>query len=104
VLSVIGFSALTYLFYQSDNRMPAYYFLAASVLFLVFYPFCSRWRYKRHYQKFIRENYKNRFNEPAIIELTDEDVLNRDKTGGSKVNASETEEINETGSHLFLKL
>jgi hypothetical protein len=71
---------------------------------LAFYPTYSAWRYKRHYLRNIRENYKGRVGEPCLIEFGDDTIVASDKTSESKVNISEIEVINEIRDYYFIKM
>jgi hypothetical protein len=60
--------------------------------------------YKKHYQKYIEDIYKNRFGEVSTISFNDKSIDCLDRTGESKINYMEIEEIFETGDYFFLKM
>jgi hypothetical protein len=97
------FACLALLFFQSNNEFLGYYFLAATALCATLYPFYSRWKYKKHYLKYIRDTYKNRFGEECDLEIKADSILTRDRSGESTINISEIEEINEIRDHCFVK-
>lgn len=103
ILSAVLFLCLSYLFYQSDNDFLGIYFLIITCLSIVFYPFYTRWRYKRHYRRYIQDTYKNRFGENCTIEFDDKAIITRDSSGESRINKSELEEINEIRDYYFIK-
>lgn len=103
ILITIIFFCLSYLFYSSENEPLGHYFLILAVLSLILYPFYSRWRYKNHYLKYIREVYKNKFGETCEIEFTNDTIVTRDKSGELKLNKAELEEINEIQDYYFIK-
>jgi len=70
---------------------------------LALYPLYSRWRYKRHYLKFIRDTYKNRFGEKSDLEFTADTIEVKSKTGEVKINKSEISEINEIRDYYFIR-
>ena len=104
VLTTAAFICMTYLFFTSNNDLLGYYFLAASILSLIFYPFYFAWRYKRHYERYIEDTYKNRFGEEYTLEINEEFILTKDKTGEAKINNTEIEEINEIKDFYFVKV
>jgi hypothetical protein len=104
IFTTVTFLCLTYLFFESYNDFLGYYFLVASGLSLTLYPIYSRWRYKRHYKKHIQDTYKNRFGEECALEISDDVIVTRDKTGEGKINTTEIEEINEIKDFYFVKV
>jgi len=95
---------MAYLFFENYNDALGYYFLVLSLLSLMLYPAYSRWRYKRHYKKFIEDTYKNRFGVDSELEITDDFIVNKDKTGEAKINTAQIEEINEIKDFYFVKI
>ena len=102
-MSTFSLACLAYLFYSSHNEFLGNYFLVFSRLSLALYPFYSRWRYKRHYLKYIRDTYKNKFGESYELEFDKDTIWTKDKTGEMRINKSEIEEINEIRDFYFLK-
>jgi len=98
------FLGMAYLFYVSDNQALMIYFLVLSLITLVFYPLYSRWRYKKHYAKHIREVYKNRFNQACTLEISDDLIVAKDSGSETRINTSEIEVVNEIEGFYFLKL
>lgn len=103
ILTTVTFACLAYLFYDSANEFLGIYFLVVTVLSLTLYPFYSRWRYKRHYRKYIRDTYKNRFGEKCDIAFTSDTIVTKDKSGEVKINKSEIEVINEIKEYYFIR-
>ncbi|MBI3220539.1 MAG: YcxB family protein [Bacteroidetes bacterium] len=103
ILTTITFLCLAYLFYHSDNDFLTIYFLVIAGLSLTLFPFYTRWRYKRHYLKYIRDTYKTRFGEKCELEFTPDAIVTKDKSGEVKINKSEINEINEIKDFYFLK-
>ncbi|HPH45444.1 MAG TPA: hypothetical protein PKU83_00450 [Chryseolinea sp.] len=95
---------MTYLFFENSNDFLGYYFLVASILSLTLYPLYSRWRYKRHYKRYIADTYKNRFGEECKLEINEDFIVTKDKTGEGKINTTEVEEINEIKDFYFVKM
>jgi len=101
--TTVSFACFAYIFYGSDNNVLAVYFLVCAGLSLTLFPFYSRWRYKRHYLKYIRDTYKNRFGEKCDIEFDSDTIFTKDRTGEARINKSEIEEINEIRDYYFIK-
>ena len=89
---------------QTDNIFLTYYFFIFSIITLIFFPFYQRYRYKKHYQKFINENYKNRFGEEINVSFEEKTIETFDISGELKINHSSLEKITETSSYIFLKV
>jgi len=103
IWTTVTFACLSYLFFQSKNEFLGIYFLVISGISLTLYPLYSRWRYKRHYLKYIRDTYKNRFGEKSDLEFTADTIGVKNKTGEVKINKSEILEINEIKDYYFIK-
>jgi hypothetical protein len=98
-----SFLVLGFMFMRS-NKFYAYYFLGAGVITLIFYPFYQRFKYKKHYQKFIADNYKYRFGKESRISLLPDFIHCQDITGESKTSTKEIEQIDEISTHYFVKI
>ena len=103
VLTTVTFLLFAYLFHSSGNDFLGTYFLIISGLSLALFPLYSRWRYKRHYLRHIQDTYKNRFGEKSELEIDNETIGTKSKTGEIKINKTEIEEINEIKDYYFLK-
>lgn len=103
IMTTVTFACLAYLFYNSDNDFLGIYFIVIAGLSLALFPFYTRWRYKRHYLKYIRDTYKNRFGEKCELEFENDIIVTKDKSGEMKINKSEVEEINEIKDFFFIK-
>ena len=93
LLVTIAFFVLGLVFYDMANKLMMYYFFGASLISFIFYPFYLKYHYKKHYQKFINDTYKNRTAEPSTICFKEQQVELFDKTAESKINFTEFEEI-----------
>ena len=103
ILNTVTFACLAYLFYYSNNDFLGHYFSICTGLSLSLFPFYSRWRYKRHYLKHIRNNYQNRFGEKSELEFNNDTIVTKDKSGEIIIYKSEIEEINEIKDYYFIK-
>lgn len=100
----VAFACLSYLFYKYNISFLEIYFLIATGLSLILFPFYSRWRYKEHYLKYVRDTYKNKFGEDDNdIDFDDDTVIIKGKGSEVKVNKSEIEEVDEIRDFYFIK-
>ena len=104
IIPIIYFLFGLYLSNKNDDKLTLFLFAVVSILWFVFYPKYSKWKYKKHFKKHIEENYKNRINKSVEIIFDDEFIKAKDYTSESKINLSELKELIETKSHFFLKL
>ena len=98
---------LLYGFYMS-NKDGNYVGITISgilgVLWFLFYPIYSKWRYERHFKKHVEESYKNRINKPVQIDSNEDSINAKDYGSESKINGNELKELIETQNHFFIKL
>ena len=99
------FLVLGLLFFQQKNELLARYFLVLSGLSLILYPFYSRWRYKQHYRKHVRDTFKNAADGNSTIEIGEDVIVTRDDNGTElKFNTDQIEVINEIRDYYFIKI
>ncbi|MCH4552891.1 hypothetical protein [Aestuariibaculum lutulentum] len=79
-------------------------FAGIGVVWFLFYPKYSKWRYKKHFQKHIEEHYQNRIDKTVELTIEDGSLLTKDFTAETKVNASELKELIELPKHVFIRL
>jgi hypothetical protein len=101
-LLYIGFGLFLYL--KHNSSLVASIFVVIAILWLLFYPKYSSWRYKNHFKKHVEENYKNRINKPVEIDFDESSVNAKDFTSESKISGTELKELIETKNHFFIKL
>jgi len=93
-----------YVGYIREDNSIAIVFIGFAIVWFVFYPLYSRWRYKKHFQKHVKENYKNRINKPIEIDFEEDSIKTKDTTSESKINGTNLKELIETKNHYFIKL
>ena len=93
-----------YLINKDKNYIGITVFGIAAILWFIFYPKYSKWRYKNHFKKHVEENYKNRINTPVEIDFNESSLNAKDFTAESKINGTELKELVETKNHFFIKL
>lgn len=102
IITTITFLVLSYLF--ADKTFLRNYFLVLSVLSAFFYPIYNRWRYKRHFQRYVKEVYKNRGDGSVKFTIIDDYIETVQGDNESKIKLSELSEINEINDYFFLFL
>jgi hypothetical protein len=100
----LGFGVMSVFFFLECSILTAIYFGVVAIIGGLFYPRFFRWRYKRHYKAHIRENYSNRFEDSEYIEINDETIFCKSKSGEGTINTSQIEKIDETEKHFFVKI
>lgn len=88
----------------NDRPVVGGIFTGLGVIWFIFYPMYSQWRYKRHFQKHVNENYKNRIHQPVEFELNENSVYVKDMVSESTINGNELKSLIETPGHFFIKL
>jgi len=79
-------------------------FAVFGILWFLFYPLYSKWRYKNHFRKHVEENYKNRINKLVEIDFDENSLNAKDFTSESRIKGTELKELIETKDHFFIKL
>lgn len=103
LLTSLFFLILGIIFYFTDIAFLFYYFLAVSILCLLFYPAYSRRRYRKHYLKHTREVLKNNFGKAVSVVFANDHIETKDADSEAKIKYAQINEINETGTHFFLQ-
>lgn len=61
-------------------------------------------KYRKHYEKYLEENYKNQFGKKGVLNFEEDYIVAKDDLGEGKYKVSEIIEINEIAEYFFLKL
>lgn len=98
-----AFFVLGVIFY--DNiKFYSFWFGGFGVISLIFYPVYARYYYKKHYEKSVLEHYGNKVGKESIIDFQPDYIMSKDVVGESKIYTIEVCEINEIGTHYFVKI
>tara|TARA_R110002049_G_scaffold305808_1_gene503301 strand:- start:2005 stop:2436 length:432 start_codon:yes stop_codon:yes gene_type:complete len=96
---------LAFIVYSNNDIISGIYFGIASVLSLVFYPYFIRWKYKKHFLNYIRENNSNNFGKTASLEFHNDHILTFDENESeSKISLKLIKSIHELPHHHLIKL
>ncbi len=81
-------------------------FYLIGVLWYLLYPTLTKKRYARHYEKYVDENFKNRFDTLINVKFPDNHELIEtvDFEGESKFKTSEIEKIFEISRFIYIKM
>ena len=104
LLAILIVGAFAVLCYLKNSIAMFYGFSFTMIVLAIFYPKYTAWRYKRHYKSYIKENFSYRFGEKVHIEIGNQTIFCKDKTGEGTINISEIEKIDETENHFFVKI
>jgi len=78
--------------------------IGGSILWLIIFPYFTRWVIKNNYSKLIDEQLGNRIDKTSKISLENNKILLSDETSERKINTSEVSDIFEIASHVFIRL
>jgi len=93
-----------YLTKKDENYIGISVFAVTATIWFICYPLYSKWRYKKHFEKHVKENYSNRINKPVEIIFNESSLNIKDFTSESKIHGTELKELIETKNHFFIKL
>lgn len=79
-------------------------FIMIGIIWLAFYPFYSKWRYKRYFQSSIEEKFKNRENTPIELEINEDSVKVKEVDSETTIIGSKLKQLIETKNHFFIKV
>ena len=101
----ILFLILGSLFILTSKNLNAFLiYVAIAVFWFLLHPLYSRWLYKNHFRKHIKETYKNRVHKTAELTFKDDSVLIEEPTSETKIFTTEFQELIELPDYYFLKL
>lgn len=103
IVPLIYFS-LGLLFLIQDKVSLTIIFFIIGLLWFFIYPLWERRHYIKHYQGFIKENYKDRLGRFATLEFQNDYILAKDNGSESKVLTTELEEICEIPTTIYVRL
>ena len=98
------FIVLSVFYYFDYNNFMAMLFGVLAIVYGLFYSKLFVWQYKRYYKTYVKENFSYRFGEKAYVEINNQTIYVKDKTGETTINVSEIEKIDETEKHFFVKI
>ena len=91
-------------FYFGDGSTTGIMFIVSGIIWFFGYPYYSRWKWKKHFIKFVNNDYKNRIDKPIEININTDYIITKDATSESKIVGKEVKTLIETDAHFFAKL
>ncbi|MBL0911360.1 MAG: YcxB family protein [Bacteroidia bacterium] len=104
VVSVLYIGMGAWLSLAREVRVGGIVFAAFGLLWLLFYPRYSAWRYKRTYRRIVREQTRDRVNKTYDMELGAEQLLVRNESSESKISYSGISEVVVLSDYFLLIL
>tara|TARA_R110002124_G_scaffold277288_1_gene448438 strand:- start:520 stop:1053 length:534 start_codon:yes stop_codon:yes gene_type:complete len=78
-----------------SNEIQALLFLILCLICILFYPKYIKWRYKKHYLNFIKDNYQARIGKTESLDFQEKIIHSKSATGEGKIYLTEIENIYE---------
>lgn len=103
IMMIATFALLSYMVYSPGDSL-SYLTMTFFGMLLILYKWYEKKRYSNHYRKNIAENYKERFGLISTLTFTENQIIEENKLGESKINYESLSEINEIQDYYFLKL
>nr|MBI1229529.1 hypothetical protein [Cytophagales bacterium] len=102
----ILYIALGFILLSIKSIELAIVFFVIAILWFLFYPLYARRKYKRHFEKHIKENYKNRIGKKVMLNVgKGADFIEASDLGTqTKIQDSEFDKLIELKNHYFLQL
>ncbi len=91
-------------FFLWNSNGPGIFFIIIGILWFFFYPFYSRYRYKRHYQNYIKQYYQPRIGQAASMHFSHSLIKTKDHTGKAEIKMEQVDQLVEIGQHYFIQL
>lgn len=104
IVTPIIYIVIGILLYIRDILPLALAFWVLGILWFFIYPIWERRHYLKHYEGFIKDNYKTRIGKISTLEINDDYLFAKDDGSEGKVLTSEIEEICEIPNYLFIRL
>lgn len=104
IILILYIGAMGFYFYFLHEILLAIFFWILTVVLGFFYPKILWWIYKRNYKAYNRENYSGRFGFICHLEIGDNSIFLKNKTGETTIAISETETVYETDRYFFVRI
>lgn len=88
----------------TNNSELVIFFSITTALLVLLYPTYFKWKFKKHCQRFIRENYAGRVGTEESIDFQEKQLFLKDVSGEGKVKHNELESVHELPNHFFLRM
>lgn len=75
-----------------------------AILWYLFYPKYASWKYKRHFEQHVRDNYEKKTESVTHLDFQDDAIQARDVNSESTIQYSSIEKLIELPNHFLLRL
>jgi len=103
VFALVSFAFGLYFYYDKNNSL-AIYFGGIGIVWILFYKTYFKWKYKRHFIKYITDNYQNRFGKTVELTFNNDHIYSKEDAGEGSIKNSEVEHIAETNLYFYVKM
>lgn len=79
-------------------------FALLAVVWFFFYPVREKRLYRSSYERFIRENFREKFGKPATLTIDDRYMINKDAISENKISTDQLAEISEIPGLILIRL
>ncbi|UII26235.1 YcxB family protein [Fulvivirga maritima] len=95
----------SFFFYQKGNMWLTIYFAIIGVIVLILYPLYLKWLYQRHYRRYIKDKFSDKFGKTITLELYDDQLISKDEDDTQSKFAYRTvDHITELPKHFLIKV
>lgn len=99
IMLLVGF----YFFTRDGNVGGLFYFIGVSLIWALFYPRYSAWRYKNHFRKYVTEAFGSDAKKGAELTIADGQIEIIDEHSEAKIQLSEVEYVAELPNHFLIR-
>ncbi|MFY0671985.1 MAG: YcxB family protein [Bacteroidia bacterium] len=89
-------------FVQQDNGMGTGYFIAG-VIWAIGYPFYFKWTYKRHFAKYVKDNFSQKAGQIVKLKIGDDYLFSKDEDSEAKIRLHLFHSFVELPEHILLR-
>tara|TARA_B110000211_G_C14005477_1_gene520589 strand:- start:408 stop:938 length:531 start_codon:yes stop_codon:yes gene_type:complete len=100
----ISFAIISCVSYMGTNMFLTIYLGVFSLTTLLFYPKYFKWKYKKYYKRYIKENHQDILGKEHTIKFTDEFILAENFLGENKIKVSAIDEVFELPLCFLVKV
>ena len=104
MITVLAFGVLGILMLTGGKIVVGSTAVLFALLSFFIYPIWERRQYVRHYEAFIKENYKDRIGKVVLLEINGDYIYAKESGGETKVLTSEIQGINEIPALIIVRI
>lgn len=104
IIPLLYFVFALFSYFSNGNEKMALIFGCVAILWFALYPRYSKWRYKNHFKKTIKESYKNRIGQTVSVEFKENNLFSKDLTSETSIDYIEFKDLVNLRDHYLLRL